>query len=54
MGNPDAPRGNDEKYARRELERRFLLAALPSGRRPPGPDRGSVPRWDAAQAAPDD
>ena len=28
--NPDAPAGKAEKYARRERERRFLLAAMPA------------------------
>jgi GNAT superfamily N-acetyltransferase len=31
MRNPDSPPGKDEKYARRERERRFLLAAMPKG-----------------------
>lgn len=31
MDNPSAPRGKSERYARRELERRFLLAAPPEG-----------------------
>jgi CYTH domain-containing protein len=29
--NPDSPPGKDDKYARRERERRFLLAAMPTG-----------------------
>ena len=32
MDNPSAPPGKSERYARRELERRFLLAAPPAGR----------------------
>jgi CYTH domain-containing protein len=31
MENPSAPPGKSERYARRELERRFLLAAPPAG-----------------------
>jgi hypothetical protein len=31
MRNLDSPPGKDEKYARRERERRFLLAAMPKG-----------------------
>ena len=31
MLNPSAPPGKSERYARRELERRFLLAAPPAG-----------------------
>ena len=31
MNNPSAPPGRSERYARRELERRFLLAGPPAG-----------------------